>query len=62
MYQYFKTVKSVFVSYLKVLKEKFEGKQTNFDYANAKWNGLKYFNKWFFIRNENKGLNNFNNK
>jgi len=60
--QYFKTVRSVLTSYLKILIEKIQGKVADFSYANAKWSGLMYFNKWFFIRNENKGYNPFNNK
>jgi len=60
--QYFKIFRSVITSYLKNFKEKIQGKVSDFQYANAKLSGFLYFNKWFFLRNNNKGRNPFNIK
>ncbi|MCB0460442.1 MAG: glycosyltransferase [Flavobacteriaceae bacterium] len=59
--QYLKTIKSIIASYIKAIKNKyFKGKDVSFKYANAKMSGFWYFNKWLFIRNNNKGINPFN--
>ena len=59
--QYLKTNFSILSSYLKVIKKKIQGKgkQLDFGYPNAKLKGLWYFNRWFFLRNENNGKNPF---
>jgi GT2 family glycosyltransferase len=53
--QYFKILIEIIVSYIKVLSKVLIGKKESFKYTNAKFLGLCYFNKWFFIRNENNG-------
>jgi GT2 family glycosyltransferase len=58
--QYFKMGISIISSYFKVIVEKFKGVKIDFGYPNAKLKGFQYFNKWFFLRNENKGDNPFN--
>lgn len=57
--QYLKMNLSVLLSYFSVLKSKFNKKSQNFDYPNAKFMGLWYFNKWLFLRNKNNGKNPF---
>lgn len=57
--QYFKNMISILSSYYKSVIKKNNTEEYNFDYPNAKLKGMMYFNKWYFIRNKNKGKNPF---
>lgn len=57
--QYLKMNVNVMSSYLKIFQNKFKGIKSDFGYPNAKICGLMYFNKWFVIRNNNRGKNPF---
>lgn len=59
--QYLKIIKSILGSYSKVYIERINGNNADYRYPYAKLRGFFYFNKWFFVRNENKGFNPFDN-
>lgn len=57
--QYFKIIISITASYFTAIRKKIKGGDLNLHYPNAKLRGLMYFNRWIFIRNDNKGINPF---
>ena len=57
--QYMNLVISIMASYYKIFRSNKLGETKKYRYANAKFRGWMYFNKWFFIRNANQGENPF---
>lgn len=57
--QYFRVVREIFTGYLKAIINKLKGQEYDFNYPLAKLQGFRYFNKWFFIRNVNTGIEPF---
>lgn len=54
---YFSTIESIIRTYLKSVYLFITGKENLFRYANAKFKGWLYFNKWIFTKCENTGRN-----
>ena len=57
--QYFLVINSIAASFLKFLIVKSTHRKDYFVYFKAKLYGFLYFNKWFLIRNYNRGYNPF---